>query len=77
MDRGFGVPLEELSVSRERLPKDPQGQDRYLVIATRSSVLNEYESLLDSLGWRAGLILPRHMGEAQWLKENGFGATCC
>ena len=72
MDRGFAVPVEELSISRERLSKDAQGRDRYLVIATRMSVLNEYESLLSSLGWRAGLILPRHMGEAQWLKGNGF-----
>jgi hypothetical protein len=72
MDRGFAVPVEELSISRERLSKDAQGRDRYLVIATRISVLNEYESLLSSLGWRAGLILPRHMGEAQWLKGNGF-----
>jgi len=72
MDRGFATPVEELSVSRERLPKDPQGRDRYLVIATRITVLNEYESLLNSLGWRAGLILPRHMGEVQWLTRNGF-----
>jgi hypothetical protein len=27
--------------------------------------------LLHSLGWRAGLILPRHLGEAQWLVRNG------
>ena len=72
MDRGFAAPVEELSVSRERLTKDPQGRDRYLVIATKISVLNEYESLLNSLGWRAGLILPRHMGEVQWLNGNGF-----
>ncbi|MGI9165945.1 MAG: hypothetical protein ACR2G5_06095 [Pyrinomonadaceae bacterium] len=72
MDRGFAVPVEELSISRERLAKDAQGRDRYLVIATRISVLNEYESLLSSLGWRAGLILPRHMGEAQWLTGNGY-----
>src|SRR6185295_16288431 len=38
MDRGFGVPLTELSVSRETLPKDAQGKDRYLVVATRVEV---------------------------------------
>jgi len=71
VERGFGAPVEELSVSRERLQKDPQGRDRYLAIAVRKAVLAEYEAVLESLGWRAGLILPRHLGEAQWLVRNG------
>ena len=71
VERGFGAPIEELSISKERLQKDSHGRDRYLVIAVRKSVLAEYESLLESLGWRAGLILPRHLGEAQWLVRNG------
>lgn len=70
IERGFGVSLEELSVSKERLQKDPQGRDRYLVIAVKKSILAEYEAVLESLGWRAGLILPRHLGEAQWLVRN-------
>lgn len=72
MDRGFGVPLEELSISREQLPKDAQNRDRYMVVATRLALLEEYEHLFSALGWRAGLVLPRHMGEAQWLTRNGF-----
>jgi len=71
MERGFGGSLGELSISRERLPADTQGRDRYLVVATRTSILGEFESVLDSLGWRAGLILPRHIGEGQWLTING------
>ena len=74
IERGFGAPVEELSVSRERLQKDAQGRDRYLAIGVRKSVLAEYEAVLDSLGWRAGLILPRHLGEAQWLVRNGAAA---
>ena len=73
MERGFGTPLDELSISRERLPADPQGKDRYLVVATPAAVLREYESVLRSLGWRAGLIVPRHIGEGQWLTQNGSG----
>jgi hypothetical protein len=73
MERGFGASVAELSVSRERLPPDPQGRDRYLVVATRTSILGEYESALHSLGWRAGLIVPRHIGEGQWLTLNGTG----
>lgn len=72
IERSFGAPLEELSVSRERLQKDAHGRDRYLAIAVRKSVLAEYEQVLESLGWRTGLILPRHLGEAQWLMRNGF-----
>lgn len=71
IERGFGTPLDEISVSKERLQKDAQGRERYLAIAVKKSVLAEYESVLDSLGWRTGLILPRHLGEAQWLVRNG------
>lgn len=71
MERGFASSIDELSVSRERLPPDSQGRERYLVVATRSEVLAEFESVLKSLGWRTGLVLPRHIGEAQWLTRNG------
>jgi Tfp pilus assembly PilM family ATPase len=71
VERGFGAPVEELSISRERLQKDTQGRDRYLVVAVRKAILAEYEAVLQSLGWRVGLILPRHLGEAQWLVRNG------
>ena len=71
IERGFGSTLEELSVSKDKLQKDAQGRDRYLVIAVKRAVLAEYEAVLESLGWRAGLILPRHLGEAQWLIRNG------
>lgn len=71
MERSFGAPLEDLSISRERLQKDAHGRDRYLAIAVKKSVLAEYEALLEALHWRAGLILPRHLGEAQWLVRNG------
>jgi hypothetical protein len=71
MERGFGAEVRELSISRERLSADAQGRDRYLVVATRTAVLAEYESVLHLLGWRAGLIVPRHIGEGQWLTMNG------
>lgn len=73
MERGFNAPLDELSISRERLQADSQGRDRYLVVATPALVLREYENALHSLGWRAGLIVPRHIGEGQWLTLNGAG----
>ena len=71
IERGFGAPIDELSISSERLPRDSQGRERYLAVAMRLSVLAEYESVFAALGWHAGLILPRHLGEARWLTRNG------
>ncbi len=71
IERGFAASRAELSISRERLPADADGRDRYLVVATHTAVLHEYESVIHSLGWRAGLIVPRHIGEGQWLTLNG------
>jgi Tfp pilus assembly PilM family ATPase len=68
-ERTFGHALDELRVSRERLRTDAQGRARYLAAAVRLSVLAEYEAAFEALGWQAGLILPRHMGEAWWLMK--------
>jgi hypothetical protein len=69
-ERSFGAPPEELRVARERLAPDAQGRQRYLATGIRLSTLAEYESVFDALGWRAGLILPRHQGEARWIMTN-------
>ncbi|HEX8772421.1 MAG TPA: hypothetical protein VF735_02370 [Pyrinomonadaceae bacterium] len=73
IERGFGAPLEELRVAREKLPADPQGRARYLAVGVREVVLAEYESVFASLGWRPGLILPRHVGESRWLVRMSAG----
>lgn len=72
IERSFGVSMEDISVSRERLPADSQGRGRYLVAAGRKTILGEYETLFSALGWRTGLLVPRHVGESQWLTSNGF-----
>jgi hypothetical protein len=56
----------DLRTSRQRL-NPAGGQDRYLVTVAHDEVLTQYESVFAGIGWRAGLILPRHIGEAQWL----------
>ena len=71
MERGFNASLEELSISREKLPKDNQGRDRYIAVGIRHAVRDEFENIFGALGWRIGLLLPRHLGEAQWLMRNG------
>ncbi|HYG11419.1 MAG TPA: hypothetical protein VD835_15840 [Pyrinomonadaceae bacterium] len=74
-ERGFGTPVEELRVARERLRPDAQGRPRYLATAVRLSVIAEYEAALSALGWHTGLILPRHMGEAWWLMRERVAAA--
>jgi hypothetical protein len=75
IERSFGAPLSELRIAREQLPPDAQRKTRYLITAIRLSVLAEYEAVFAALGWQAGLILPRHAGEGQWLRDgrNGDG----
>jgi hypothetical protein len=72
VERGFGYPVEELQISREKLLPDPQGRTRYLATALRKSVLAEFETVFESLGWKAGLILPRSAAEARWLTGNAL-----
>ncbi len=73
VERSFGAPSSELRMSREDLPLDAQRQRRYLVNAVRMNVLAEYEAVFAALGWHAGLVLPRHAGEEQWLRNGNQG----
>src|SRR5258707_11323162 len=73
IERSFGAPLSELRVSRDQLAPGSQKQSRYLITAIRRSVLAEYEAIFAGLGWQAGLILPRHAGEQQWLRNGQQG----
>lgn len=68
IERAFGAPLSELRLGRDVLPANNQKQARYLVTGVRLSVLAEYESVFATLGWQMGLVLPRHVGEEQWLR---------
>src|SRR5258708_26686801 len=73
IERTFGAPLSEMRVNREQLPANDQSQVRYLATAVRLSVLEEFESVFRALGWQAGLVLPRHAGEEQWLRHGSQG----
>ncbi|MEW6210189.1 MAG: hypothetical protein AB1631_17615 [Acidobacteriota bacterium] len=66
IERVIAAPASQLRVSRQRLSREG-GQERYLVTVAREEVISEYEAIFESLGWQAGLIAPRHLGEAQWL----------
>jgi hypothetical protein len=73
IERTFGAPPSQLRLSREQLAPDAQKQTRYLVNAIRHEVLAEYEAVFASLGWHVGLVLPRHAGEEQWLRNGHQG----
>ena len=66
IERLIDLPSSELRTSRQRIPA-AAGQDRYVVTVAHAEVLSQYESVFAGMGWNAGLMLPRHMGEAQWL----------
>ena len=66
IERVVAVAASELRISRQRI-SPAAGQERYLVTVANQNVLSEYESVFSALGWDTGLILPRHLGEAQWL----------
>lgn len=70
IERNFGARLEELRIAKDRLKPDGQGRARYIVTGMHLDALDEYETVFGVLGWRVGLILPRHMGEARWLKAS-------
>ena len=72
-ERAFGAPFNELRIAREQLPPNEQKQARYLVTGVRLDVLAEYEAVFGALRWQTGLILPRHAGEEQWLRNGQHG----
>lgn len=67
----FGVPAAQLRISRNKISPDAEGRSRYFATAVKLSVIDEYETLFETLGWQAGLILPRAVSESKWLVNNG------
>ncbi len=66
-EQSFGAPSGELRVTRNKISNDREGRSRYFATAVKLSVIDEYETLFESLGWTAGLILPRAVSETKWL----------
>lgn len=65
----FGVPAGEMRISRRKISPDAAGKSRYFATAVKLSIIDEYETLFERQGWRAGLILPRAVSEANWLVD--------
>lgn len=65
----FGAPAGDLRISREKIAADRDGKSRYFASAIKLSVIDEYETVFEGFGWKAGLILPRAVSEANWLTD--------
>ncbi len=63
----FGISAREMRVSSRKISPDTNGKSRYFATAVKLSVIDEYETLFERKGWRAGLIMPRAVSEAKWL----------
>jgi len=66
VERALGISTTGLRVARARLPESSAGQ-RYLVTVSPESVVAEYEGVFQAVGWQVGLLLPKLLGEAEWL----------
>ena len=66
-EQSFGAPAGDMRISAQKISPDKDGRVRYFATAVKLSVIDEYETHFESLGWKAGLILPRPVGEANWL----------
>ena len=73
-EQSFGAPSGELRITRNKISSDRDGRSRYFATAVKLSVIDEYETLFESLGWTAGLILPRAVSETKWLMGSDTGS---
>ncbi len=73
-EQSFGAPSAELRISRYKIGEEADGRARYFASAISLAVLDEYETIFESYGWKAGLMLPKAVGEANWLIGNATQA---
>ena len=66
-EQSFGAPAAELRISKQSIEPDRDGKARYFATAIKLSVIDEYENIFERFGWKAGLMLPRAVSEANWL----------
>lgn len=66
IERSFGQRFSDLRTSSRRLT-DFNGRPHWLITATHSRVLDQYERIFKELRWQVGMIAPQSLGEAQWL----------
>jgi hypothetical protein len=87
-EQTFGSPAKEMRISLRRIAPDGEARSRFFAAAIRLAIIDEYETIFERFGWKAGLVMPRPVSEAAWLarefvdqdslllssQENGFTA---
>jgi len=66
-EHSFGAPARDLRISMQKIAPDRDGKARYFATAVKLIVIDEFETIFESMGWKAGLILPRAVCESNWL----------
>ncbi len=66
-EQSFGAPSGQLRITRYPISNDRDGKQRFFATAIKLSVIDEYETVFEQFGWKAGLILPRAVAETNWL----------
>jgi Tfp pilus assembly PilM family ATPase len=69
-ERSLGYKFSDLRINYRRL-KDFNGRAQWIICAASERVIEQYERIFKEVGWQVGLIVPRHIGEAQWLMRSG------
>jgi len=69
VERSIGHKFSDLRVSYKRL-RDFNGRAQWIISAIHERVLEQYERIFKKIDWQVGLIVPRHVGEAQWLMRS-------
>lgn len=70
IERTAGRRIQDLRVSYVKLPNQV-GDRQWMASVASEHVVAQYEDLFSRLGWTVGLIVPQHLGEAQWLMRMG------
>jgi Tfp pilus assembly PilM family ATPase len=70
-ERSLGHKVGDLRISYRRL-RDLNGRSQWIVSAAHEAVIGQYERIFAGLGWQVGLVVPQHLGEAQWLLRSGM-----
>ena len=66
-EQSFGAPAADLRITRFKIAPDRDGRPRYFASAVKLSVIDEYETIFENFGWKAGLIMPRVVSESRWI----------
>ena len=70
-EQSFGAPSGELRITTYKISDDAEDRARYFATAVKLAVIDEYETIFESMGWKTGLILPRAVSESNWLRQDG------